>query len=133
MDAQHIDTARACLAAAQDDTLTFPQIVGALMDAGFEGYAVDFRAARATYYRPDGSVLDLPTHALDTAIAARFDVVPIQAAIRAAQTQAPGYSYQGFCRTVAAAGCASYLVSFLGRRAVYMGRTGESHVELFPS
>ena len=30
------------------------------------------------------------------------------------------------------AGCAGYLVSFPGRRAVYFGRTGETHVELFP-
>lgn len=133
MDPQHIQTARACLAAAEADTRTFPEIVGTLMEAGFEGYAVDFRAARATYYRPDGSMLDLPTHALYTPIADKFDLAPIQAAIRAAQTQAPGYSYLGFCRTVAAAGCASYLVSFLGRRAVYLGRTGESHVELFPN
>ncbi|QTL03579.1 DUF1398 family protein [Aquabacter sp. L1I39] len=133
MDIRSTEIARFCLAAAEADTLTFPEIVGALMDAGFEGYAVDFRAARATYYRPDGSILDLPTHAFHTAIADKFDLAPIQAAIRAAQTQAPGYSYQGFCRTVAAAGCASYLVSFLGRRAVYLGRTGESHVELFPS
>lgn len=133
MDPKHIETARACLAAAQADTLTFPEMVGALMEAGFEGYAVDFRAGRATYYRPDGSTLELPTHAFHTPVADRFDVGPIQAAIQAAQRKAPGYSYQGFCRTAAAAGCASYLVSFLGRRAVYMGRTGESHVELFPS
>lgn len=38
----------------------------------------------------------------------------------------------GFCRKVAAAGCAGYVVSFPGRRAVYMGRTGETHVETFP-
>lgn len=133
MDARHIETARFCLAAAEADTLAFPQIVGALMAAGFEGYAVDFRAARTTFYRPDGSVLDLPTHRVDTPVAAAFDPAPLTAAIRAAQAQGPGYSYKGFCRTAAAAGCAAYFVSFPGRRAVYTGRTGESHVELFPS
>lgn len=132
MDTRSTEIARFCLAAAEGDTLTFPQIVGALMDAGFEAYAVDFRAGRATHYRPDGSCLDLPTHALDTGIAAGFDPAPIQAAIRNAQSKAPGYSYKGFCRRVAAAGCASYLVSFLGRRVVYVGRTGETHVEHFP-
>lgn len=132
MDSRSTEIARTCLAAAEGDTLTFPQIVGALMDAGFEAYAVDFRAGRATYYRPDDTFLDLPTHALETGIAAGFDSGLIRAAIRDAQAQAAGYSYKGFCRRIAAAGCASYLVSFLGRRAVYMGRTGETHVERFP-
>lgn len=31
-----------------------------------------------------------------------------------------------------AAGCAGYLVSFLGRRVVYFGRTAEIHIEEFP-
>jgi len=34
---------------------------------------------------------------------------------------------------VKAAGCAGYLVSFLGRRVVYYGRSAETHVEHFPS
>jgi len=33
---------------------------------------------------------------------------------------------------VVAAGCTGYLVSFPGQRAVYFGRTGETHVEHFP-
>ncbi|MEI9891097.1 MAG: hypothetical protein WDN45_11510 [Caulobacteraceae bacterium] len=65
-------------------------------------------------------------------VAAAFDAAPIQGAIREAQQLAPGYTYMGFCRKVAAAGCAGYVVSFPGRRAVYMGRTGETHVETFP-
>mgnify|MGYP000402610447 CR=1 FL=1 len=31
-----------------------------------------------------------------------------------------------------AAGCAGYMVSFLGKRVVYFGRTAEVHVEHFP-
>ena len=49
-----------------------------------------------------------------------------------AQSQAPGYSHRGFCEKAAAAGCAGYLVSFSGRRALYMGRTAETRVEKFP-
>ncbi len=30
------------------------------------------------------------------------------------------------------AGCAGYFVSLIGRRAVYFGRTAETHVEPFP-
>ena len=34
---------------------------------------------------------------------------------------------------VLAAGCVGYIVSIVGRRAVYFGRSAETHVELFPS
>jgi len=44
----------------------------------------------------------------------------------------PGYTYAGFSAKVMAAGCAGYIVSFSGRRAVYLGRTAEIHVEHFP-
>jgi hypothetical protein len=30
------------------------------------------------------------------------------------------------------AGCAGYIVSFSGRRVVYVGRTAEVHTEYFP-
>lgn len=124
--------ARECLAASEDGTKTFPEIVGSLISAGFESYAVDFRRQSATYYLPDGDSIVLPTHAAEGAVAAKFDSAAIQAAIREAQQLVPGYTYKGFCTKVMQAGCAGYIVSFLGRRAVYFGRTGETHVELFP-
>ena len=40
--------------------------------------------------------------------------------------------YREFCARIAASGCVGYLVSLAGRRAVYYGRTGETHVEYFP-
>lgn len=123
--------ARACLDAAEQNTLSFPEIVKTLMDAGFESYCVDFRRARAVYYTADGDSVDLPTHRTEGEVAPAFDVARLQGAIREAQQLVPGYTYQGFCRTAVAAGCAGYTVSFLGRRAVYMGRTGETHVEQF--
>ena len=132
MDADRISVARKCLYGAAANGMSFPEIVVALMRAGFEGYAIDFRRSAAIYYLPDGDSAELPTHVVATPVAARFDAPAIQAAIREAQQLVPGYSYRGFCEKVAAAGCAGYLVSFLGRRALYVGRTGEAHVELFP-
>ncbi|MEQ9506937.1 MAG: DUF1398 family protein [Hyphomonas sp.] len=126
-------TARACLEAAETGSLDFPQIVGTLIAAGFESYTVDFRCARNTYYLPDGDSLDLSGHAPEAPVAAEFDAGAMQAAIREAQTKAPGYTYPGFCEKAAHAGCAGYIVSFIGRRAVYVGRTGETHVEHFPN
>ena len=53
----------------------------------------------------------------------------IQAAIREAQQLVPGYTYVGFSRKVMQAGCAGYIVSFPGRRAVYFGRTAETGLD----
>lgn len=132
MDDHKKSVAKTCLEGAEDNTLTFPQAVGTLMQEGFEGYAIDFRRATATYYLPDGDSVELPTHKMDVPIAATFDAVLVQAAIREAQQLVPGYTYKGFCKKVAAAGCAGYIVSFSGRRALYIGRTAELHVEHFP-
>ncbi|MDO9337096.1 MAG: DUF1398 domain-containing protein [Caulobacter sp.] len=133
MDVMSVATAQRCLSAAAHNTLSFPQIVGALIEAGFESYAIDFRRAVAVYYRPDGDSLELPSPLPHGSVGGVLDVEAVQAAIRQAQRGGPDYSYAGFCDKVTAAGCAGYLVSFPGRRAVYFGRTGETHVEAFPT
>ncbi len=118
MNDQQKSVARACLDGAENNTMTFPQIVGALMQAGIEGYTIDFRRSVATYFAPDGAYIEIPTHKVEAEIAASFDRSAIQSAIREAQQLVPGYTYKGFCKKAAAAGCASYLVSFSGRRAL---------------
>lgn len=125
------DIARTCLEGAESDAMSFPQVVGRLMEAGFDGYAVDLRRATATYYRPDGETVELEA-SRPQPIAMSFDAPKIKEAIREAQAQVPGYTYHGFCAKVAKAGCAGYLVSLLGQRVLYYGRTGETHTEYFP-
>ncbi len=132
MDDHKKSVAKACLEGAENNSRTFPQIVAALMQEGFEGYAADFRRAAATYYMPDSDNVELPMHRLELPVALAFDAARIQAAIREAQQLVPGYTYLGFCRKIAAAGCAGYIVSFAGRRALYIGRTAETHTEYFP-
>jgi uncharacterized protein YbcV (DUF1398 family) len=132
MDARLTQIAETCLRGAEEGSMSFPEIVGTLMEAGFESYAIDFRRAAATYYRPDGDSLVLAAHRADAPIAPELDAAVLQDAIREAQRSAPGYTYRGFCRKVMAGGCAGYVVSFSGRRAVYFGRTAEIHVERFP-
>ncbi|OYX31464.1 MAG: DUF1398 domain-containing protein [Caulobacterales bacterium 32-69-10] len=132
MDARQQTLARTCLDAAETGAMTFPQIVGALIEGGFESYLIDFRRAAAVYYLASGEALDLPAPPAQAAIGAVFDVAALQAAIREAQTLAPGYSYRGFCAKAQAAGCAGYMVSFPGRRAVYVARSGATHTEHFP-
>ena len=125
------DIARTCLDGAESGAMTFPQIVGTLMEAGFDGYAVDLRRATAIYYRPDGEAIELKA-APTRSVAEHFDASKVREAIGEAQALVPGYTYQGFCTKVAGAGCAGYLVSFLGKRVLYYGRSGETHTEYFP-
>jgi hypothetical protein len=65
MDDHKKAVAKACLDGAEASTMTFPQIVGTLMQEGFEGYAIDFRRELATYYMPDGNSVEVPTHKID--------------------------------------------------------------------
>ena len=124
--------AEKCLRGAEDNSMTFPQIVATLLEGGFESYAIDFRRANAIYYRPNGDSVQLSTHRHAVPVAKAFDAAAIQVAIREAQQLVPDYTYEGFCQKVMEAGCAGYIVSFTGRRAVYFGRTAETHIEHFP-
>lgn len=132
MDAERIAVAKACLDAAHDGSLSFPEIIGKLIDAGFEGYAVDYRRNSQIYYLPDRDSVELDLPHSTGAVAAAFDSLGVEALVRWAQANDPDYSYSAFCEKVKDAGCAGYLVSFLGRRVLYYGRTAETHVELFP-
>ena len=112
--------------------MAFPQIVGRLMEAGFESYLVDYRRDATTYYLPDGESVTLDNPRSDAPVAAAFDQPGIAAQIKWAQANPPDYSYAAFSRNVKTMGCAGYVVSFSGRRALYFGRTAETHVEMFP-
>jgi len=132
MNAAMTELARVTLAGSEAGTLSFGECVQRLMQAGFDGYAVDFRQARRIHYLPDGEALALPIERTAVPVAESFDAAAVRAAILEAQQQTPGYSYRSFCGKVTAAGCAGYLVSFPGRRVLYYGRNGETHTELFP-
>lgn len=132
MDAEQTAIATTCLNASYDGSMSFPEIVGTLINTGFEGYAVDYRRHVQTYYLPNSDNVELPTPHTNGAIAAQFSASKIEALVRWAQADEADYSYAAFCEKVMAAGCAGYVVSFLGKRVVYFGRTAETHVELFP-
>ena len=133
MEAPLKSLAQRCLQAAKADTMTFPEIVRALSDGGFESYIVDYRRSTAVYFTADGDSIILEGPSAGEAVAPRLDVEALGEAIREAQTLAPGYTYLGFCAKAKQAGCAGYMVSFTGRRALYFGRDGVTHVEHFPA
>jgi uncharacterized protein YbcV (DUF1398 family) len=132
VDAERIGIARTCLDAAYDGSLSFPDIIVRLMGAGFEGYSVDYRREAQTYYLPDGDSVELAMPQNPGLVSEVFYTAKVDALVRWAQANDREYSYSAFCEKVKAAGCAGYLVSFVGRRVVYYGRTAETHVELFP-
>lgn len=132
MDKTLAALAQECLFATHDGSLSFPAIIGKLMAAGFEGYAVDYRRGSQTFYLPDGDFLDLGLPCYTRPVADHFDVACVKALISWAQSGDPAYTYLAFSQKVTSAGCAGYLVSFLGSRVVYYARSGETHIELFP-
>jgi uncharacterized protein YbcV (DUF1398 family) len=132
MDANLQELARDVAASAADGTRDFGQIVGTLMEAGFDAYLVDFRTATQTFYLPDGSAHSVEVHRPASPVAPVFEAAVVREAIREAQTKAVGYTYLGFSEKVARAGCAGYLVTFSGKRVLYFGRDGQTHTEYFP-
>jgi uncharacterized protein YbcV (DUF1398 family) len=126
---QHV--ARITLEGSESGGMAFPESIRMLVEAGFDGYAVDFRRSTRAYYMPDGAAIELETKRTGP-VAERFNATAIKEALREAQALVPGYTYKGFCAKVAGAGCAGYLVSLIGKRVLYYGRTGETHIEYFP-
>lgn len=122
---------RACTQASDAGTMKFPQVLARLGEAGIERYHADLLRAEKTYYNATGASHIEPCHALDRAIARDFSPKDVDAAVRA--SQAGGIDYREFCRRIADAGCVFYVVSLTGKRAVYYGRSGEAHVEMFPA
>lgn len=132
MEENHKIIAQECIDGAYNSTMSFPEIVGTLIRNGFESYHIDYLRGTATYYLASGDNFELFLPESHSAIAEKFSAAEVQAAIREAQQQVEGYTYSGFCEKVTAAGCAGYIVSFLGKRVIYLGRTAETHTELFP-
>ncbi|MEI9994535.1 MAG: DUF1398 family protein [Rhizomicrobium sp.] len=123
--------AEECSKASDDGHLSFPQTLAKLAAAGIEAYYADLRRGVKVYYLPDGESIEIAGHRTAAAVAERFDAAAVETAVRLSQANA--HSYEDFRGMIMAAGCPGYLVSILGRRVVYFGRTAETHVEHFPS
>jgi uncharacterized protein YbcV (DUF1398 family) len=129
MDAHVKDVVREMSKASDEERITFPAVVKALMEVEVERYHADLVTGRKTYYRADGDFEDVEVHKAGGA-PGEFSAEGVEKAVRAIQRQEIGY--REFCRQIADAGCVGYFVSLTGRRAVYYGRTGDEHVEWFP-
>lgn len=113
------------------ERMPFPEVVRRLAAIGVERYYADLVRAEKTYYGANGASHREPF--LDYAPAppaVEFDANAIRDAI--ATIQGGAIDYPAFLGRILAAGCAFYTVHIRGQRAIYTGRDGDSHLELFP-
>lgn len=130
MKAEYARVTEECAAGSLSGELTFPEIVGKLMAIGVERYHADYSRQEITYYLADGDSLVVPSPHAAHATASEFSSAGVEAAVR--QSQRNEHTYADFVRKTMAAGCVGYFVQITGRRALYFGRGGEIHTELFP-
>ena len=125
------ETIMQCMRASFADT-PFPLVVQRLAGAGVTHYRADLMKLRNTYYDAGAGAFDETMPLADApAVAARFDRDTVAATVKAIQQKQIGYAE--FLRRIMGAGCASYEVFFGGRKAVYVGRDGDTYVEPFPA
>jgi|SRR5579872_1346103 len=130
MDSKIKDAMIEATRASDEERVTFGEVVKNLMQAGVERYHCDLIRGEKTYYLPNGESEVIAGEAVGVAPAREFSATGVDSAVRA--IQAGRIQYTTFCKRIAEAGCVGYHVSLVGRRAVYYGRTGDSHVEWFP-
>jgi uncharacterized protein YbcV (DUF1398 family) len=113
------------------NSLPFPDVVRRLTEAGVESYYADLIQLQKTYYAPNGEVClsRLETEPLGP-VGEQFDSAKVQEALKAIQRGI--ITYVEFLRWLVAAGTFAYTVHIRGRRALYLGRAGDFHVENFP-
>lgn len=126
----NLDLLHRSLQASEAGTATFPQVVETLIAAGCEGYYKDLARHEVTYYLIDGSTHTVRLSLASLPIPEVFDEAALVASIRAAQRDE--IRYPEFILRAVKAGTAAYRVYINGRRAVYLGRKGDLHVEHFP-
>lgn len=114
----------------QEGRMTFPQVVHRLTEIGVESYFVDLAAGRKTYYLADGKVYTEAMILKLDPVAAEFSGSGLVAAIRGAQ--ADTIRYPEFVKRSTAAGVVGYWAFLSGKKVLYLGRKGESHIEEFP-
>jgi uncharacterized protein YbcV (DUF1398 family) len=130
MNAEQTQVIQGCAKGALNGEVTFPEIVARLAQIGVERYHADYSRQEITYYLADGDSLVVATPHSSHTTATEFSTSAVEAAVR--QSQRNEHTYPDFIRKTMAAGCVGYFVQITGRRVLYFGRNGDSHVEHFP-
>lgn len=111
--------------------ITFPEVVRRLSEAGVERYHIDLTRDEATYYLTGGESHVLALHGPGGEINGSFDAAAVEQAVRASQRGE--ITHPEFLARIRAAGCVGYFAQLAGHRVQYIGRTGDMHVEPFPT
>lgn len=112
-------------------SITFPDVVKALMEIGVESYSVDLVRNVKTFYMPNGETHSKTFDYHGPRIADDFSGDGVVSALR--EIQAGRTTYSEFLKQIMKAGATSYQVFIRGMRAVYVGRKGDLHIERFPA
>lgn len=114
-----------------DGTMSFPDVVRRLIEAGVEYYHVDYVTRRKTFY---GTAGDAAVTAIDFEhlpdVAEDFDLAALRANIL--DSQQHGQKFRDFSRRAMEAGTQGYFAFLRGQRVTYFGRQGDQHTEWFP-
>ena len=130
MNERQTQVIQRCVNGSLAGEMTFPEIVGQLAQIGIERYHADYSRQEITYYFSDGDSVVVATTHPSHEPAAQFSASAVAHAVR--QSQRNEHTYLDFIQKTMSAGCVGYFVQITGRRAIYFGRTGESHIEYFP-
>jgi uncharacterized protein YbcV (DUF1398 family) len=133
IDKQVLDVLTECTQRSMNETITFPEVVQKLAGAGVEFYYADYYRHQKTYYLPNGEThteqMDPKAFSVQE-ISKKFSPDKVKDAI--GKIQRREIKYREFLRLTEVAGVATYAVYINGKRVVYTGRDGDSHVEWFP-
>lgn len=123
---------RDCLALAMSNRMTFPETVVRMHETGVERYDADLCRMEKRYYSGDGATHSDPIPLAGAPeIRREFSCEGVRNAIEAVRRRE--IDYPEFLRRIMSAGTAGYTVYINGRKAVYFSRSGDFHVEPFPS
>ena len=112
-------------------TISFPEVVGALLRAGVEYYHVDYVGLRQSYYGATGAVVVTPLNYEGLPhVASDFAADRLRANIL--DSQRHGQKFRDFTRRAMEDGVQGYFAFLRGKRVVYVGRQGDLHTEWFP-
>jgi uncharacterized protein YbcV (DUF1398 family) len=131
MNPQHEKVIQECASLSIQGKISFGAVVGKLINIGLERYHADYTRHESTYYMPDGDSMVLPVDQPPMPIAQSFSAAAVESAVR--QAQRGEIFYPDFLKQTFAAGCVGYFVQITGRQVIYFGRSGEQHVEKFPT
>jgi uncharacterized protein YbcV (DUF1398 family) len=128
---ERIAVMKECKGQSLQGMVSFPEVVRRLRGVGVERYHVDLSRDETTYYLPGGESHVFATEGPREAIAEAFDAVAVERSVRAIQRGE--IIFPEFLRRIMAAGCVGYFTQIAGLRVQYIGRTGDMHIEPFPT